>query len=41
MDILGACDPSLDQKDNINYDNLNQTPLEDWVQIAIDLEEKQ
>ena len=41
MDILGARILSDAHKVNVIYETTNQTPLEDWIQMAIDLEEKQ
>ena len=41
MDILGAWKLSDAHEVNVVYETPNQTPLEDWIQMAIDLEEKQ
>ena len=41
MDILGAQQPSKGHEACSVYENSHLTPLEDWIQMAIDLEEKQ
>ena len=40
MDILGAWQPSNDHESCSVNENSHLTPLEDWIQMAIDLEEK-